>query len=175
MINNVLGLVHLRLWRMCGEGRTETSRACYELEPEFSFLTLSTFLWKQQADLQLVGRVAVEGGEGVGVVGGREWEVRQGNWRARRRHNWNSPLCLLSIARHLHTVWMSHKMFTTIHICIVACSLKCSPYPTCFCKPTRTRGRGWCCRWSRRPCRRSPTERRRARSLQGAKESLVSW
>ena len=67
----------------------ETSRACYELEPEFSFLPRSTndFFEPKQADLQLVGRVAVERGEGVGVVGGGEGEVGQGNWRARRRHN----------------------------------------------------------------------------------------
>ena len=67
----------------------ETSRACYELEPEFSFLSRSAnpkFV-PQQADPQLVGRVAVERGEGVGVVGGGEGEVGQGNWRARRRHN----------------------------------------------------------------------------------------
>ena len=164
-----MGLVHLWLWRMCEEGRIETIRACSELEPEFSFLSLSIF----SVNLQLVGGVAVEGGEGVGVVGGGEGEVWQGNWRARRRHNWNSPFRLLSIARNLHTVWISHKQFTNIHFCIVACFLKHSPYPTCFCKPTHTRGPGWCCGWSTRPCRRSPTERTRARSLLVAKESLV--
>ena len=56
---------------MCGEGRIETIRACSELEPEFSFLSLSFLFFY----LQLVGGVAVEGGEGVGVVGGGEGEV----------------------------------------------------------------------------------------------------
>ena len=118
-------------------------------------------------NLQLVGRVAVEWGEGVGVVGRRDGEGK-GDGSGWRCHNWNSPFCLLPISRHLRVV----SMYRHSHLWGHCCKFMVSPDPTCSCKPTHTQGLGWCCGSSTRRCRKSARERRRERLLLGSEDSL---